>query len=358
MEQRVLDSGHRPSTHTVVRTATDDDSDRWNAFVDKADGAEIYHRYEWRRLLEDVFGQRTHYLLAEDAEGELHGVLPVSEISSALFGRFMVSIPYFNYCGVLADSPYATSALLDNVCSLASKRGASHVELRHRSGVELELTCRSDKVAMLLDLPGEVDDLWKGFSSKLRAQIRRPQKAGAECRDGGLELLGDFYRVFSRNMRDLGTPVFPKSMFARMLELFPESTRVFVVYLDDTPAAAGITLGYRDRLEIPVASSLREFNRQAVNMLLYWCVLEHAVDKGYSVFDFGRSTVDSGPHRFKKQWGARPEALNWHYWLREGGELPQLNPSNPKFELATAVWRRMPVPIATFLGPRIVRYLA
>jgi len=211
---------------------------------------------------------------------------------------------------------------------------------------------------MQLELPADSDTLWKRFSSKLRAQIRRPQKAGAQCREGGVELLGDFYAVFSRNMRDLGTPVFPESMFAQILKLFPASTRVFVVYLDEAPAAAGITIGYRGLLEIPVASSLRQYNRQAVNMLLYWTVLEYAIREQYRVFDFGRSTVDSGPHRFKKQWGAEPQPLLWHYWLQDEGELPQLNPSNPRFRLATAVWRKLPVPLASYLGPKVIRYLA
>lgn len=342
----------------TVRTAGREDSERWNAFVDDAPGAAVYHRYEWRELLEDVFGHRCHYLLAEDGEGNVVGVLPASEISSVLFGRFFVSIPYFNYCGVLAESSGIRARIVQAMCEIARESGAEYVELRHRETPSLDLPSRSDKVAMQLELPADCNTLWDRFSSKLRAQIRRPKKAGARCAEGGAELLDDFYAVFSHNMRDLGTPVFPKAMFARMLDLFPDSTRVFVVYLEETPAAAGITVGYRHRIEIPVASALRKFNRQAVNMLLYWSALEAAIRDQYEIFDFGRSTVDSGPHRFKKQWGATPEPLNWHYWLRDGDDLPQLNPSNPKFALATAAWQRLPVGVANLLGPRIIRYLS
>ncbi len=341
-----------------VRLATDSDRERWNDFVDSAAGAEIYHLFEWRHLLEDVFGHNCHYLLAESRDGRVVGVLPVSEISSLLFGRFFVSIPYFNYCGVLAESSTARDVLVGTVCDIANEARADHVEFRHRDGIKLDLPFRTDKVAMQLSLPSDADALWKQFSSKLRAQIRRPRKEGARCIEGGAELLDDFYVVFARNMRDLGTPVFPRTMFARMLQLFPDAARVFVVYLGDTPAAAGITVGYRGLLEIPVASSLREYNRQAVNMLLYWSVLEYGIRERYKVFDFGRSTVDSGPHRFKKQWGAEPGPLGWYYWLRQGNSLPQLNPSNPKFRLARAMWQRLPVRVATILGPRVVRYLA
>ncbi|MEO1201370.1 MAG: FemAB family XrtA/PEP-CTERM system-associated protein [Pseudomonadota bacterium] len=341
-----------------VRRAGSEDSMRWNAFVDAAPGASVYHRYEWRELLEQVFRHRCHYLVAEDSHGRIVGVLPASEVSSRLFGRFIVSVPYFNYCGVLAETDGVRNGLIDAMSTVAREAGADYIELRHRSGVDLELAARTDKVAMELPLPESSETLFAQFKPKLRAQIRRPSKAGARCLEGGAELLDDFYAVFSRNMRDLGTPVFPKRMFEKILELQPRTARVFVVYLDGEPAAAGLTIGYRGRVEIPVASSLRRFNPQAVNMLLYWTVLEAAIRDGYDVFDFGRSTVDSGPHRFKKQWGATPETLNWHYWLRDGDDLPQLNPSNPKFALATAVWRRLPVGLANLLGPRIVRCLS
>ncbi len=308
----------------TVRPATDADAPRWNEFVDAADGAEIYHRYEWRHLLEGVFGHRCHYLLAEKDDGTIAGVLPASEISRILFGRFFVSIPYFNYCGVLAASAPARAALIDAMCDTASRAGATSVELRHRGELALDMPSRSEKVAMQLGLPDSSDALWKQFPSKLRAQIRRPQKAGAGCANGRHELLDDFYAVFARNMRDLGTPVFPKAMFSRILDLFPEAARIFVVYLDDRPTAGSLTLGYRGVLEVPVASSLREFNREAVNMLLYWSMLEYGIQNEYTIFDFGRSTRDSGPHRFKKQWGATASPLTWHYWLKDGeADAPQ-----------------------------------
>lgn len=342
----------------TVAAATDADRDAWNAYVESTPAAEVYHRYEWRELLSEVFKHRCHYLMARDSAGSVVGVLPASEISSLLFGHFFVSIPYFNYGGALADSDAARHGLIEAVSGLARERGASHVELRHRGTLALDMPARTEKISMKLRLPATADELWDGFPSKLRSQIRRPQKAGAACAVGGLELLDDFFVVFSRNMRDLGTPVFPRSMFRKILELFPSRARVFVVTLEGRAAAAGFTIGYRDTLEIPFASSLREYSREAVNMLLYWSVLQHAVAEGYAVFDFGRTTTGSGPHRFKKQWGAEPEPLAWHYWLREGGDVPQLNPANPKFRLATQVWSKLPVGLTTFLGPKLVRYLA
>jgi FemAB-related protein (PEP-CTERM system-associated) len=158
-------------------------------------------------------------------------------------------------------------------------------------------------------------------------------------------------------MRDLGTPVYPRRFFAEILAAFPAQAKVFVIDIADKPVAAGFVLTHRSTAEIPWASSLREANRTGANMLLYWAVLRDAVAAGLTRFDFGRSTRDSGTYRFKEQWGARPQQLRWHYWLPVGEALPHLNPANPKYRTAIALWRKLPVPVANWLGPHIVKYL-
>lgn len=340
-----------------VSVATDSDRLDWNEYVESQPLAEIYHRFEWKSLLEGVFGHQCHYLIARNASGNVKGVLPLSHLNSRLFGNFLISIPCFNYCGVLAEARVTRDALVAFAAELGKEVGAAHIELRHRSHVSLDLPFRDHKVSMQLELPGSSDDLWTQFPAKLRSQIRRPQKEGAVCDEGGVELLDDFYSVFSRNMRDLGTPVYPKQLFRSMLESFPDSARLFVVRFNAKAVAAGITIGYRSVLEIPSASALREYNRVSVNMLLYWSVLQYAIKNGYRIFDFGRSSIDAGTFRFKKQWGASPQQLRWHYYLGEGVDIPHLNPSNPKFKFATRMWQFLPLPVANLLGPKIVRHL-
>lgn len=340
-----------------VVLATDAEESEWDSFVEASDNAEIYHLFAWKRHFESVFGHDCYYLAARDDKEQTVGVLPLVHQNSRLFGNFLISIPCFNYCGILAHTDEAHAALVEEASRLARNLGAGHVELRHRESKSLELPLRSDKVSMTLPLPDSEELLWKGFTSKLRAQIRRPQKEGAVCVSGGLELLDEFYAVFAHNMRDLGTPVFPKQMFADILARFPEGARIFVVRMHDKPVAAGYTLGHRGTLEIPSASSLREFNRYSPNMLLYWTVLQYAVSMGFTAFDFGRTTIDSGPYRFKKQWGAESSGLKWHYILEEGKALPRINPDNPKYRMAVNVWRRLPLPVANFLGPQVVKRL-
>jgi FemAB-related protein (PEP-CTERM system-associated) len=332
------------------------EQDAWNGYVAGNPAASLYHRAEWQSLIKKTFGHESYFFLARGPDGDIAGVLPLVRLKSRLFGDFLVSMPYFNYGGAIADEKFIEDMLMQAANEHAATLGVSHIEYRDdipRKG----LPVRSNKVNMILPLPRDEETLWTGFSSKLRSQIRRPQREALETLYGSEEHLDDFYAVFSRNMRDLGTPVYAKAFFRNILQCFPRESRILVVRMKGRPVAAGFLIGHRDRLEIPWASSAREVNPLGVNMFFYWKVLQYAVDKHYHYFDFGRSSTDSGTYRFKEQWGAQPKQLYWHYHLNEHCELPSLNPDNPKYLLAINIWKRLPLILTNRLGPLIVRNL-
>jgi FemAB-related protein (PEP-CTERM system-associated) len=345
-----------PAEESCSIALLDDELDEWNAYVRKNPDTKIYHRAEWRDLIRKTFGHQDAYYIARDPSRNIVGVLPLIRLQSLLFGDFMVSMPYFNYGGAVADHDSVERSLMGMANEHARQLGVSHVEYRDvipRS----DLAVRTDKVSMILQLPDSVDSLWNSFTSKLRSQIRRPLRESPETYNGGIEYLDDFYTVFARNMRDLGTPVYSKAFFGNILDCFPQESRIIVVRLGDMPVAAGFLLGYKGNLEIPWASSIRDVSHLSMNMLLYWEVLRFAVQEGYRRFDFGRSSKGSGTYRFKQQWGARPEQSYWHYWLGAGHEPPALNPDNPRYALAIKLWKRLPLVISNRLGPWIVRNL-
>ena len=339
----------------VIEVTSNDDAVTWDQYVLEHPQASGYHLMAWRGVIEGAFGHRTWYLMAQDTDGKVCGVLPLVFLSSRLFGCFLVSMPFFNYGGVLMDSREAGQILVEAAVALAQELNAEHVELRHHAVMYREWPSKQHKVSMRLDLPSDYEVLWKMFSSKLRSQIRRAQKAGMTVRMGGSEILHDFYRVFSRNMRDVGTPVYGRIFFNKVVEVFPKDTRVCVVYLKDHPVAAGLLYSFRTTLEIPWAASDRRYNHLASNMLLYSAVLRYACQEKFQVFDFGRSTPGSGTYRFKEQWGAWPVPLSWAYWTSNRKELPDISPNNPKYQLAIRLWKRLPLGVANRLGPLIAR---
>jgi FemAB-related protein (PEP-CTERM system-associated) len=338
----------------VVAPATD--ASEWDAFVaDHPDGT-IDHLWAWRHVIASALGHESAYLEARRG-GVLVGVLPLVLVRSTLFGRSVVSMPFLNYGGILADDPDTVNALVDAARDVAIRFGASHVELRHSSRLCPSLPCRQHKLSMTLALPGDVEALWAMLDRKVRNQVRKAQKANLEVVSGGRELVDDFYGVFARNMRDLGTPVYPKSLFTATIDALAGSARVFVVRHETGPIAAGVSIGFRQVVLNPWASSLREFRQLCPNMLLYWSMLEWAVAAGATTFDFGRSSPGGGTHQFKLQWGAVERALCWEYVLLSRSEPPVQDPSNAKFGRAIAIWQRLPLGIANRIGPIIARSL-
>ena len=329
------------------------DSRAWSTYVASQAGITGYHDWRWRDVFKGAFGYDSIYFAARRLD-RIVGVLPTVLLDSWLFGRALISLPFVNYGGVVADDVAAERALLDAAAAAALEHRCKHVELRHVNRHFDDLPCKQHKVTMILALQ-PVPALWDGLDKKVRNQVRKAQKAGLTYRDGGIELLDEFYAVFARNMRDLGTPVYSRTFFADILTAFPERTQLHIVSQGSVPAAAGLTFQTRSTVEIPWASAVRDFNPMCANPLLYWSMLESAAARGCTNFDFGRSTPNEGTYRFKAQWGAEPVPLCWEYSLPEGARLPDTSPTNPKFQLAVAVWKKLPLGVANRFGPTIVR---
>jgi len=326
----------------------------WDRFVLDRRDASNYHLSGWRRVFENAFGHETLYLAARE-HGRIVGVLPLVIFRSRLFGRFAVSLPFVSYGGVCAEDGDVAQALVAKASAVAEERGLSHVELRHVDRQLPHLPARTHKVTMRLLLPDDPARMWDALDRKVRNHVRKAQKSGLTFRRGGAELLDRFYDVFAINMRDLGTPVYSRRFFEQVLSTFPETARVCLVDHGDRTVAGALRLLHRDELEVPWASSLREYRSSCPNYLLYWKMIEHGIHTRRSSFDFGRSTPGGGTYHFKEQWGAKPEPLYWEYVMQGDRELPNLSPDNPKYRTAIGLWTRLPVAVTRIIGPHIVR---
>lgn len=338
-----------------IKLFSSEDASLWNDYVESNQNASVYHILEWKNVIEEVFGHETYYFYAID-DGLVKGILPLVRLNSLVFGNFMVSLPYFNYAGVLAETEVIENLLFSEAAALATKLKAKHVLYRQQKELSVDYSCNLDKVSLSLELPETVEDLSKGFKAKLRSQIKRPLREGIKIHIGGEELLSDFYHVFSINMRDLGTPVYSRKFFSEMFRVFPDKCHLVVAKIGEVAVGASFLIGYKDSMEVPWASTLRQYNSIGANMFLYSEMLKFSIEQGYKSFDFGRSSVDSGTLRFKKQWGTlKSRQLYWYSWTDEGSEAENISPKNPKYQIAIKAWKKMPLVMANFLGPMIVK---
>jgi serine/alanine adding enzyme len=335
----------------------------WDAVVDAAPAATQCHRYGWRGVMERVFGHECVYLAARTPAGAIEGVLPLVRVKSPLFGHFLVSMPFLNYGGPVGEDR-AVGALVAAAGDQARRDGVTLAELRNRGplpqapGDGWALSAR--KITVVLPIPpGGEGALWKALDGKLRSQIRRPQKEGVTVKFGS-DQLAPFYTVFAHHMRDLGTPVQPRRLFEEIAASFPGEVWFGCAYIGERPVAAGCGFRWRSEFEMTWASALVEHKKLAPNMLLYWAFMQRAAAEGLTHFNFGRCTPESGTHRFKRQWGAEDEQLYW-YGLTPGAHAGAAattpSPNDSAYAWGPRLWKRLPLPVATALGPRIVKYI-
>lgn len=326
----------------------------WDAFARAQRGYSHFHRLRWRDVMARMFGHECVYLAARASDGALEAVLPLVRVRSRLFGHYLVSMPFVNYGGPLG-SEIGVRALVAEVSEVARRDRVKLLELRSRIPLDIPLSASHRKLTVLLDLPDSADALFKQFDAKLRSQVRRPQKEGVRV-EFGAEQVRPFFTVFSRHMRDLGTPTQSYAFFEELARAFPDDCWFACAYLGDVPVAGGCGFRFGDEFEMTWASSLRAYNREAPNMLLYWACMQRAILDGAKVFNFGRCSPGSGTHRFKAQWGGRDVPL-WWYGLGMSADATTPSPTDGAFSWGPRIWRRLPAPIATAVGPSIVRYI-
>lgn len=336
-----------------IRTVTDADQPAWDKYVLNHPDGLAYHQFAWKKAVKEAYGFDDCYLLAEDQDN-IVGVLPLIDFKIPFISRSLVSLPYCDIGGCLADSTEVQDALLNRALEIGQQKKACKIEVRQTS-VDEEFTS-SGKVRMVLELPDSSEALLAGFKAKLRSQVKKPIRDGLTTQLGGLELVPEFYQVFCENMRDLGSPVHSRKWIEAVVKHYGDRARVGLVFTaEGIPAAAGIILLAKDMVSIPWASSLLKYNNYNPNMLLYWNFLSFAADNGYRFFDFGRSTPGEGTYKFKKQWGAEPISLDWVDLLNPS--LVSKNISGLRAQVEK-VWQRLPVSVATMVGSRLRGYIS
>jgi FemAB-related protein (PEP-CTERM system-associated) len=343
-----------------IRFADLADQSLWDTFVLSQEHAGPYHLFAWRMAVEKSYQHKSYYLISEGEKADIQGVLPLILVKPPFMSGTLVSLPFCDYGGVLALHKDIKQQLLCSAYELAQSLNVA-LEIRNIYPETLltslyQLEAVSHKARMVLDLPESSDILWNGFKSKLRSQIKRPQKDGLIFKMGSLEKFDDFYTVFRINMRDLGSPVHSKTWISSVLGSFGTQAHVGVVYKDERPIAAGIIIENSNTISMPWASALSEFSKLSPNMLLYWGFLKYSCENGFRRFDFGRSTPGEGTYKFKEQWGATPYPLSWYSkGLSQNNGYSVRNGEIRK--IIEKTWSRLPQCLVDIVGPKLRKYI-
>jgi FemAB-related protein (PEP-CTERM system-associated) len=337
-----------------IRSLTSETVD-WDAFVRSTDEGSPFHLIAWKRAVESTFGLRPRYLMAIRGD-RVEGVLPLFEVRGLLGGRGLVSVPYGVYGGICAATTEARVALVAAAEDLRVRLGAAYVELRHRPGQELELPTKSLYVTFSRTISSSEEENLNAIPRKQRRMTRQGVKHGLRA-EVGLSHLDTFWSIYAHSVRSLGSPVFPRAFFRAIAQEFGKECELLTVWKGGRMVAGVLSLYYDSQVLPYYGGALTEALPYSVNDFMYWELMCHAAKAGYRTFDFGRSREGTGAYHFKRHWGFTPVPLPYQYILAEGQAMPNLSPSNPRMRWAVETWKRLPLPLTKWVGPRLTRYL-
>ena len=339
------------------------DNDRWDEFVLRHSIASPYHLIGWKKAVEDAYNHKCYYLYAEKSN-EIVGILPLIQLRLFPFVNEMVTLPFCDVGNSISIDAESQDALYKEAIRLSTKIRANKIQLRGEpiptnNFQSFLQVIDTKKIRMFLDLPSSSEELFKSFKSKLRSQVRKAEKNNVVFEWGGLNDINEWYYVFSKNMHELGSPVHSKVFLKAVLKNYGARSKLGIVKVDEHIIGMGIILLGGKCVSIPWASTLREYNHLAPNMLLYWNFLKYSADNGFTCFDFGRSTEGEGTYKFKKQWGARPSPLVWYEYTKSRIKNDQsFSLKLIKRTSMASIWKRLPLNFVNIVGPYIRRYIS
>jgi FemAB-related protein (PEP-CTERM system-associated) len=349
-----------------IRIAVASDQAIWDEYIDGHNNATPYHRFAWLLSIEQAYQHENVSLLAFN-DDTLVGVLPCIKMQKPFSKPSYCALPFCDLGFGLANEPSILKALQSEALTLLQHEGGNCFDYRDSVNASLDDELAGKKVRMVLPLPGDSEALMAGFKSKLRSQIRKAEKNELTCVITNSQTqIDDFYQIFAINMRKLGSPVHSKKWFECLFNNYAQQSILSVVYSDKVPVGAGIVLRTANKVAIPWASTVAEYNKLAPNMMLYWSLLEHVSNLGCTEFDFGRSTYDEGTYKFKRQWGAEPVPLAWSDLAQN--QAPNQTTTditstgsdnvNQIRALVEKTWSKLPLGVTTRLGPKIRKHIS
>jgi FemAB-related protein (PEP-CTERM system-associated) len=281
------------------------------------------------------------------------------EVKSQLFGHALISTPFCVYGGAIGQSSDVVRQLESHACQLADKLSVDYLELRYQQKQESTLLLKQAHSSFGCEIPADNAQILLSIRKKQRAVIRHSLKNKLSFSlKPNKENLDEFYQLLSISYRNLGTPIFTKKYFEQLIDVFGDNVDVAVICDEQQNSSAAVMNFYYQEQVLPYYGGGNDKARYLKSAdYMYYQIMCSAQEKGKTWFDFGRSKNDSGPYKYKKNWGMEPKPLFYYYYLVNAKTLPNLSPNNPKYKFFITLWQKLPLKLSQFIGPFLSKYL-
>ena len=329
--------------------------DAWNSYVAHHTRGTFFHLAEWREILQQAFKIETFYLYSQDSIG-INGILPLALVRRPLLGKVMISTPFCVLGGALSDNVDITKQLEDTAVELAKQHKVNYLELRYHEQTRTDWPVNSDYFIFCKDLHQNNEENFKAIPKSRRKEIRKALSINLTC-ENDMDI-NRFYSIYSCSLRNQGTPVYPKRYFEVLRNIFKERLQILTVSQDKNAICSMLSFYFSNRVMLYYIGGMPSARSLRANDFVIWKQMQYACDKGVEIFDLGRSIAGTGSFNSKKTWGIKPEQLVYQYYLIRANNVPHINPLNPRYRPAIALWKRLPLPIANSIGPLFSRIIA
>lgn len=327
------------------------DEKEWDDYVMRHPESTFYHQIGWKHIVEGSYGHKPYYIFAKEHD-EIKGILPLFSVKNVFFGNKLISVPFAPYGGVCANDDMTKNMLLNAAKVFVTESNLDYLEYRNMKEDDLELISNNEYFTLILKLNSDPMLIWNDFRKSMRRYIKHSIENNLVVSSSS-NYLDDFYKIYSHNMRDLGTPVHSFAFFKNLLKEFPENTNIAIVRYNDIPIAAVLLLYFKDTVIYGWGSSDRKYSKYSPNYILFWELIKQSCKGKFNYFDFGRSQKEDGTYLFKTGWGAQPKQLYYQYHLYKSRNIPDLSKSNTKRQKFANLWKNLPVYLTNIIGPKI-----
>ncbi len=341
----------------------------WDRFVESHDQGRFCHLFDYGEVV-GCYGYRP-VRLAFVAEGRLVAVLPAALAQSLLFGRKLVSQPFSEYGGLLADPSLDQDEiaqiydLLDDYLRRQAKIRVLEMHGNHGIAPHLRdarFAAQNPHHVAILALDRPLDALWHDVvQHSVRKGVNKAIAHGVEAFEECSEtiLRERFFPLYLRSMKRLGVPPHSLAYFLACLEFVGDRLKIFWARRDGEILAGLLGFACGGRVNITNIVSDADAWKFGPNDAIHWAFIKWAVEGGFRFFDFG-SVRYEGQRIYKKKWGTVFEDHAHYFLSRDVAAVAgaTFSSSSPRMSRLADLWsNHMPDKLAQLAGPMIRKHL-